>query len=333
MRKAGASLARSLYDRSTTILLSGELGAGKTTFLSGFAEALGQPGTTSPTYALEQRYHSKKFGEWIHMDLYRLRPDQARELVAASHEHGGLRCIEWPERLEGQVPEGPIIEITISEEGTGRRMAIEFRDLPLPEQGDIETWRRETRLPAHIVRHCEGVAAAAVFLTKWLLEKENSITRPQAVQRAAQVHDLLRFLDFRPDASPSDAEEATADDRDVWDRLRQRYHGQSHEAACASFLRERGYEGLASIVAVHGLHVDPALRDTTEKLLLAYADKRVIGERFTSVEERFSEFRERYGKGHADPRSAAWFDDTKQAERLLFPRGIPSEDQKRHGGN
>src|SRR3989344_8249901 len=82
--QAGISLAASLYDTSLTITFSGELGAGKTTFLKGFAAALGVQGdVTSPTYALEQRYKTKAHQELIHLDLYRLAPAQARELVAS----------------------------------------------------------------------------------------------------------------------------------------------------------------------------------------------------------------------------------------------------------
>jgi tRNA threonylcarbamoyladenosine biosynthesis protein TsaE len=53
----GASLVRSLHVLPLTILLDGELGSGKTTFLQGFASALGvKEPVSSPTFALEQRY-------------------------------------------------------------------------------------------------------------------------------------------------------------------------------------------------------------------------------------------------------------------------------------
>ena len=59
---AGASLAASLYTVPLTLFLKGELGAGKTTFLQGFAEGLGiRERLTSPTYALEQRYNMELF--------------------------------------------------------------------------------------------------------------------------------------------------------------------------------------------------------------------------------------------------------------------------------
>ena len=79
---AGKSLAHTLYDPQCTILLTGELGAGKTTFLQGFASALGisEP-LTSPTFALEQRYQTQNHGELFHLDLYRLSEKQAQELI------------------------------------------------------------------------------------------------------------------------------------------------------------------------------------------------------------------------------------------------------------
>jgi tRNA threonylcarbamoyladenosine biosynthesis protein TsaE len=103
---AGASLAQSLYRIPVTILLTGPLGAGKTTFLQGLGEGLGiGQRLTSPTYALEQRYRTEHFGELLHIDLYRLTQHDAGQLIHSSERHHGIRCIEWADRLTVQ-PDG-----------------------------------------------------------------------------------------------------------------------------------------------------------------------------------------------------------------------------------
>lgn len=67
---AGADLAKRLQ-AGDVVLVSGELGAGKTTFVRGAARALGVQGAvTSPTYTIGQVYAASP--EIAHLDLYRL---------------------------------------------------------------------------------------------------------------------------------------------------------------------------------------------------------------------------------------------------------------------
>ena len=88
------------------LYLTGDLGAGKTTLVKGFARACGIAAPVrSPTYALLS-VHEAGMLTLVHLDLYRLR--DAGEL-----EHLGLRewarsgclwLIEWPERAGGRLP-------------------------------------------------------------------------------------------------------------------------------------------------------------------------------------------------------------------------------------
>ena len=111
MESAGRSLASTLYDKGLTITLSGELGAGKTTFARGFAKGLGiEEKVVSPTYALEQRY----LETLSHIDLYRLNEGQAKEFLSHIEEFSGIRLIEWIERLPGNLLQEKIA-ITIAE--------------------------------------------------------------------------------------------------------------------------------------------------------------------------------------------------------------------------
>ena len=99
---AAAEPATSL-ERGDVVLVAGELGAGKTTFVRGACRALGVTGpVTSPTFAIGQVYRGERDGEGIevaHLDLYRM------PFLLAGEEPGLLEdyltaerfaFVEWP---------------------------------------------------------------------------------------------------------------------------------------------------------------------------------------------------------------------------------------------
>ena len=97
---AGRELARTLASGSI-VLLSGDLGAGKTAFVRGMAEGLGiDPAeVTSPTFALVQEYRGGRLPLY-HVDLYRLKPTEVDDLgLDEMTLAGGVTAIEWPDRL------------------------------------------------------------------------------------------------------------------------------------------------------------------------------------------------------------------------------------------
>lgn len=87
------------------VALSGDLGAGKTTFVKGVAQGLGSSDLVqSPTYVYLQIYEAPL--PLFHFDLYRLRSSDDF-LAMGFEEHfsqGGITLIEWPERLGGLLP-------------------------------------------------------------------------------------------------------------------------------------------------------------------------------------------------------------------------------------
>ncbi len=322
-RLAGASLAASLYDRTATVLLRGELGAGKTTFLQGFLAALGVPGhVISPTYALEQRYATAT-GQVLHLDLYRLLPEQAAALVDTSNDEQMLRCIEWSERLDGSgVLSGlPVITVSLSERDRGRAIACGFDDARLPTDNEIAQWRSDALLPAHVVDHCEAVADLCGRLAHELLGR-GIIVRPKTIRAAARLHDLLRFIDFRPGASPEGFRDSP-EQLVRWSEWTGRFPGMRHEAACAAFLHEQGYPALGTIVETHGLRLGANARTTIEQKLLYYADKRVMLDQIVTLDERFADFAQRYGDGRQSDQAKLWHDEARTIERELFPAGAP----------
>jgi tRNA threonylcarbamoyl adenosine modification protein YjeE len=87
------------------VWLSGELGAGKTTFVRHLVRGLGATASaTSPTYALVHHYEAP-CGRIYHVDCYRLRtPEEAHDLDWETLAEGCALLIEWPERAGEWAP-------------------------------------------------------------------------------------------------------------------------------------------------------------------------------------------------------------------------------------
>ena len=105
----------------STLLLSGELGAGKTAFVRGLAQGLGiDPSeVTSPTFTLVHEYRGGRL-PLVHVDLYRLERAELDEIgLDEDLAVKGVVAIEWPERLERQ-PAAAIL-VRIEDIGGDRR--------------------------------------------------------------------------------------------------------------------------------------------------------------------------------------------------------------------
>jgi tRNA threonylcarbamoyladenosine biosynthesis protein TsaE len=92
------------------ILLSGDLGAGKTHFARAFINALTPAAeeVPSPTFTLVQTYVAEAGGQPVeiwHFDLYRLKsPEESYELDIEEAFAEGIVLVEWPDRLGGLTP-------------------------------------------------------------------------------------------------------------------------------------------------------------------------------------------------------------------------------------
>jgi tRNA threonylcarbamoyladenosine biosynthesis protein TsaE len=120
-----ATVARELAARvnaGDVILLSGNLGAGKTAFVRGLAAGLGidPEDVSSPTFTLVHEYRGGRLTLY-HADLYRL--DKVATEDIGLEEMGvsdGVLAIEWPDRLSHALHSARRIEIEIVDEMTRR---------------------------------------------------------------------------------------------------------------------------------------------------------------------------------------------------------------------
>ena len=123
-RSIAAALARDLA-MGAVLLLTGDLGAGKTAFVKGLAEGLGvdPDEVTSPTFTLVHEYRGGRL-PLIHVDLYRLDRADLDEIgfdqdLAAT----GVVAIEWSERLSRSIPGAMTVSIA-DRGGDERAIAI-----------------------------------------------------------------------------------------------------------------------------------------------------------------------------------------------------------------
>jgi tRNA threonylcarbamoyladenosine biosynthesis protein TsaE len=125
--KALAAAVAELARGGDLVLLSGDLGAGKTAFTQGFGAALDidEP-ITSPTFTLVSQYSGRL--ELFHLDVYRLeRLDDVAELgLSELLDEGGVTVIEWGDTIMSALPSDYLeVRIHLGETDDDRRLEFE----------------------------------------------------------------------------------------------------------------------------------------------------------------------------------------------------------------
>lgn len=106
-----------------TLLLSGELGAGKSTFARALIRAAGHTGAVpSPTYTLVEPYNLEA-GAFYHVDLYRVSDEEELRYLGWNELDDGFRLVEWPDRAPGLLQEADLT-LELSFEDDGRRAEL-----------------------------------------------------------------------------------------------------------------------------------------------------------------------------------------------------------------
>ncbi len=127
----GARLARALAG-GRVVAFTGDLGAGKTAFVSGMARELGvEERVTSPTFTIVNEYEGGRL-PLFHFDMYRL--DSADELFHIGWEdylaRGGVCAVEWSENVAGAIePDAVRVSIVRGDRDDDRKITIEGVDL------------------------------------------------------------------------------------------------------------------------------------------------------------------------------------------------------------
>ena len=127
----GARLAEAL-DAGRVVAFTGDLGAGKTAFVSGMARALGvEDRVTSPTFTIVNEYEGGRL-PLFHFDMYRL--GDADELFHIGWEdylaRGGICAVEWSENVaEAIEPDAVRVSIVRGDGDSDRMITIDGVEL------------------------------------------------------------------------------------------------------------------------------------------------------------------------------------------------------------
>ena len=138
---AFASAYASTLKPKTVIVLSGDLGAGKTTFVKGLAKGLGlDDEVTSPTYAYLNVYGDKLY----HYDCYRLSDGESAENLGLTDYFNGdnICVIEWAENIVDVLPKN-LVKIVINKLSKNKRSITIINDWSFfEEDGSVKVYQK-----------------------------------------------------------------------------------------------------------------------------------------------------------------------------------------------
>jgi tRNA threonylcarbamoyladenosine biosynthesis protein TsaE len=108
---------------NTLVAFYAPMGAGKTTFITAVCKALGvqEDAVSSPTFAIVNEYRGGKGQPVFHFDFYRIEnPAEALDIGLYDYLDSGCLCLmEWPENIEGLLPEETLkVSIKVAPDGS-----------------------------------------------------------------------------------------------------------------------------------------------------------------------------------------------------------------------
>lgn len=151
------------------------------------------------------------------------------------------------------------------------------------------------RVPVHIQRHMQKVAAVALYLGQ-ILQQKGEKMNVVLLRQAALLHDVLKLCDFKKLDIEHFEQNVTAEDIHFWTALMKSCSHIGHTEAAYNMLKDLGEDELAVTIRKHrfGSLTSEDPPETWEEKLLYYADKRVKHDKIVSIAERIQDGRERY---------------------------------------
>ncbi len=330
----GAALGRTLKP-GDTVLLFGDLGAGKTHFVKGIAEGLGVTQLVkSPTFAYVNPYPLKGGSTLYHYDLYRM--EQDADLTSLGYQETledplAINVVEWADRLGSRLPKR-YIRVDLLGEDTTRSLAFNFIYPTRLGFKAIEFYYEEWSTPVHVRAHCSQVAKVGLQVAEAYI-RLGEIIDSNLIYTSCMLHDMARVCDFRIIERTKFQEEVSEEKWQRWLALREQYQGQHHANIAAKALTTRGFAETAEVIRLHkftNLLDEFDAYTSVEKMILYYADKRVKHDQIVTLAERFNDGRARYDQ-YNTPEDKIRFKEvekrTQALERFLFkPIDIEPED-------
>lgn len=118
-----------LMEEHKIFAFRGAMGAGKTTFISYLAKAMGiVDAVSSPTYGYVNEYKSPYFGTVYHFDLYRIESENEAYDIGIEEYIYGDNCvfIEWAENIENLLPENCVWVNITKVDQDGREIEVDI---------------------------------------------------------------------------------------------------------------------------------------------------------------------------------------------------------------
>jgi tRNA threonylcarbamoyladenosine biosynthesis protein TsaE len=115
-----------IIDGKRSLAFTGQMGAGKTTFIKAICEQLGVKDTiSSPTFSIVNEYLTTKGDKVFHFDFYRIKTEQeAFDMGYEDYFYSKAYCfVEWPEKIASLLPPGTV-NVNITLDGEKRIVSI-----------------------------------------------------------------------------------------------------------------------------------------------------------------------------------------------------------------
>ncbi|QQR83615.1 tRNA (adenosine(37)-N6)-threonylcarbamoyltransferase complex ATPase subunit type 1 TsaE [Candidatus Peregrinibacteria bacterium] len=296
-----------------SVLLFGNLGAGKTQFSKGIAAGMGIKETIkSPTFAYVNQYQLNPLSGppsvFYHYDLYRLQKGDDLHSIGLEEsisDNRAINVIEWADRLAHWPSER--IEVHFKIDGEDRTIAVEHFSSQVVTEAEVKAHWEKWITPLHVRAHCAQVASVATQIAQAYAD-QGEIVNMNLVNTAALLHDVCRVCDFKTMEKENFSEEITSKQWNAWLAMRKEFEGRHHADIAHEYFTKLGFTETAEAIRLHRFTAvleEPHAFNTLEKKLVHYADKRCAHDQIVSLHERFQDGRERYKKFNTPQMDAA----------------------------